>query len=46
MCSCAAAGLFLARKRFAENRYEPSAAALWAEIEYWQARLDAPCRCA
>jgi len=35
-----------ARKRFKENRWPGRQAELWAEVEYWQARLDGPCFCA
>lgn len=49
MCTCGrVAWLKLrdAKRAFRENCYPPSEAALWAEVEYWQGRVGAPCRCA
>lgn len=46
MCACSARELAIAKRRFAENRYKPREAELWAAVCYWQERLDAPCSCA
>lgn len=47
MCECSGvrAGLHLAQTRLYENRSHLRQAALWADVDYWQWRREAPCRC-
>lgn len=47
MCDCVSVkrNLEWAKGRFDENCSHLRQAALWAELDYWQWRREAPCRC-